>query len=102
MDRLCVKNVIARLLLSNAVKILLDSSPKLGILLLMAKPVYPNDRFPEPEIPAYLRPEYMGVAARFHAALLNACSNWTTSLVTVKAFDHADSFFAELDRRTKK
>jgi hypothetical protein len=68
----------------------------------MAKPANLFDPPAEYKIPASKRPEYMGVAARFHAALLNPIHAFTPSALAVKAFDHADSFFAELDRRTKK
>lgn len=70
----------------------------------MSIPARSNDPFPEPEIPAYLRPEYMGVAARFHAALIEATTldEWKPYVVATYAFDHTDAFFAELDRRTKK
>ena len=68
----------------------------------MAKPANLFDPPAEYKIPASKRPEYMGVAARFHAALLNGYPEWTAPVIAVTAFDHADSFFAELDRRTKR
>jgi hypothetical protein len=69
----------------------------------MAKPANLFDPPAEYKIPASKRPEYMGVAARFHAALLNVrYEEDGPSIIAGYAFDHADSFFAELDRRTKK